>query len=65
MKFEELWEQVCRDGGPPAKEAARFIYDKLAAPDTRQAAPAQVNGHHALPCRTLPVAPVPQALIDQ
>ncbi|ELN4741056.1 hypothetical protein RZ737_004862 [Escherichia coli] len=65
MNFEELWEQACRDGVPPALEAARFFYDKLSAPESCHPVPAQAEAHHARPCRTPPVAPVPQALIDQ
>ncbi len=65
MKFEELWEQACRDGVPPAIEVARFFFDKLAAPESPHPLPAQAEAYHALPCRTQPVAPVPQALIDQ
>lgn len=65
MKLEELWELACWDGVPPAKEAARFIYDKLAAPDARQPAPAQEEGHHACPSRPHAVEPVPQPIIDQ
>jgi len=65
MKFEELWEQACRDGVPPAIEVARFFFDKLAAPYSRQAAPAQGDGHHARPSRQHAVELVPQSFIDQ